>query len=81
MMSGMGFGSGMWVFGWLWMLLFWGGLLLLAVWLVSLLFPTGKTQNRNKPASPPAEEILKTRYARGELTEEQYQEMLLTIQT
>ena len=37
MMAGMGFGMGF--FGLLTMLVFWGGLLALAVWLVGLLFP------------------------------------------
>lgn len=37
MMAGMGFGMGF--FGLLTMLIFWAGLLALAIWLVSLLFP------------------------------------------
>ena len=62
------------------MLLFWGGLILLAIWLVSLLFPAVKKSDPpdNTPAS--AVEILKERYARGELTGAEYQQMLETIQ-
>ncbi len=81
MMNGMGFGSGMWFFGWLWMLLFWGVLIALAIWFVRLLFPVAKTQSNDGNNSPfSAQEILKARYARGELSEEQYQQMLQTIQ-
>ena len=82
-MNGMGFDSGMWFYGWLWMLLFWGVLIALAIWLVRLLFPTAKTPSNNSSnntPSPSAQEILKNRYARGELNEEQYQQMLHTIQ-
>lgn len=70
----MGFGFG--IFGLLLMLLFWGALIALAVWLVRLLFP-GQSQ------SPPsaggqelsAREILDRRYARGEITRQQYELM------
>ncbi len=75
----MGFGLGMGTFGLLWMLLFWGGLIVLAIWLVSLLFPTAKKPGGDDAASLSATEILKERYARGELTREQYQEMLQTL--
>ncbi len=40
MMGSMGFGMG--ILGLITMLIFWGGLLALAVWLVGLLFPTPK---------------------------------------
>jgi putative membrane protein len=90
----MGFGFGMGIFGLLLMILFWGGLIALAVWLVSLLFPTAartpegisegasstKQPDNSNIHSPSAQEILKARYARGELTQEQYQQMLQTIQ-
>jgi putative membrane protein len=66
----MGFG----VIGLLLMLLFWGGLIVLAVWLVKTLFQG----DRGSPAPPPARaktarEILDERYARGEITREQYE--------
>jgi len=66
--------------GLIWMLLFWVGLIVLAVWLVGLLFPAAKKQNTDDNTSLSAEEILKIRYAQGELTAEEYQEMLRTIQ-
>ncbi len=69
-------------FGFIWMLLFWGGLIALAVWLVGLLFPSGHRQNDvGNEASPSAQEILKARYARGELTTEEYQTMSQTIRS
>ena len=73
MMIGMGF------FGILIMILFWGGLIALAVWLVSLLFPTAGRSANNASTPRSAEEILDLRYARGELNDEQYQQMRQTI--
>ena len=66
--------------GLIWMLLFWVGLIVLAVWLVGLIFPAAKEQKKDDDVSLTAEEILKARYARGELTVEEYHEMLRTIQ-
>jgi putative membrane protein len=72
----MGFGMGFGVFGVFLMLLFWGGLIFLAVWLVSVLFPGGSqsfgllTGGTKKPG-----EILDERYARGEIDREQYLQM------
>jgi len=68
-------------FGFIWMLLFWGGLIVLAIWLIGILFPSAsKKASDDIVASPSAQEILKTRYANGELTTEEYLEMLNTIQ-
>ena len=76
----MGYGLGMGIFGLVWMLLFWGGLIALAIWLIRLLFPSTETRRSDDhEASPSAQEILNTRYAQGELTTEQYQEMRQTI--
>lgn len=69
-------------FGFIWMLLFWGGLIALAIWLVRLLFPSAKRQNdAGNEASPAAQDILKARYTRGELTAKEYQDLLQTIQS
>ena len=68
-------------FGFIWMLLFWGGLIVLAVWLIGVLFPsTSKKASDDIMASPSATDILKARYANGELTTEEYLEMSNTIQ-
>ena len=77
----MGFGFGMGGFGFILMILFWVGLMLLAVWLAALLFPAVKSgQNYRNDPSPSPPEILKERYAKGELTTEQYREMLEVIE-
>jgi putative membrane protein len=78
MMGGLGMGFGM--FGLVLMILFWGGLIALAVWLVRLLFPSA---NRSL-ASPSdrnlgAREILDRRFARGEISREEYDLMRETI--
>jgi putative membrane protein len=74
MMGMMGFG----LVGLLFMFLFWGGLILLAVWLAKAIF---SSSSRNRSSSPPAGksqaalEILAERYARGEITRDQYEIM------
>ncbi len=69
----MGFG----LIGVVLMILFWGGLILGAVWLVRAVFQNG-TQSGSRTQSTEdqnAREILDRRYARGELTREQYEVM------
>ena len=69
--GGPGWHGGFW---WPWMLiplLLWGGFIALVAWAVVRLFP------RRGPGSGPAardraEEILRERFARGELSEEEY---------
>jgi len=78
MMMGLGMGSGL--FGLILMLLFWGGLIALAVWLVRSLFPQGA----RSPGQPGyremnAREILDRRFARGEIDREEYDLMRETI--
>lgn len=66
----MGFG----LFGGLFMFLFWGGLIALAIWAVSAFLKLG---NRNFPSQPlhrSPREILDERYARGEIAKDQYEE-------
>ena len=62
----MGFGMG---FGAIIMVLFWGAI----IWLVISLINAGTKKSEETPESPLA--ILKKRYARGEITREQYLEM------
>ena len=76
-MMGFGFGMGLW--GIFIMLLFWGGLIAMAVWLVGLMFPSSKTPSLNSGTPQSAEEILKIRYARGEITETEYKQMKETL--
>ncbi|HEX6302644.1 MAG TPA: SHOCT domain-containing protein [Anaerolineales bacterium] len=69
----MGFGMGF--FGLLFMLLFWGGLILLAVWLAKALFQGNRSAGSSSRPTNSAREILDQRYARGEITREQYELM------
>lgn len=70
MMGYYDFGYGMGYFGWIFMMLFWAAVIWLIVWLVN--------QNKNPEkghSEKTASEILKERYAKGELTKKAYDEM------
>ena len=69
---------GMMGFGWggIPMMLFWIVMIVLGVWLISSL--VARTNNQPPSQVPPAEsalDILNKRYARGEITKEQFDEM------
>jgi putative membrane protein len=75
-MMGSGFGMGFGLLGLLFMLIFWGGLILLAVWLVRALFSTNAGRDLNAGGkNQSARQILDQRYARGEISREQYEIM------
>jgi len=84
MMMGLGFGG----LGLIFMLVFWVAIIGLAVWFVGNLFPR-VTSGTSRQAPPPAErytpptesplDILKKRYARGEITKTEYEEMRLDL--
>lgn len=60
--------GGMGYFGWFGMVLFWGLLIWLVVWLIN--------QNKNKPSEREKPlEIISERYAKGEITKKQYESM------
>lgn len=63
-------------FGWLWMLLFWGGIIALVIWIVRRL--TERSEARIDRPSPL--EIAKSRYARGEITREAYEQLRNDLQ-
>ena len=70
----MGIGMGLW--GLLIMLLFWGGLIALAIFLVKALFPgIPQPPFPSQENDRSARAILDKRYARGELSAEQYERM------
>lgn len=72
MLTGFGMGLG----GGLVMVLFWVVLIVGAVWLVRGLFSTNQQPPVSSTRSEPnADEILKQRYARGEISKEQYDQM------
>lgn len=76
-------GGMMGAFGWLWMLvplLFWGGLLALIVWAVVRIFPGGYGGGVQREGSvPSAEETLRERFARGEVSAEEYEQRLRVL--
>jgi putative membrane protein len=57
------------------------GIVLLVIWLARRSSANGRSASalQAPPAPPSAREILQTRYARGEITREQYQEMLADL--
>ena len=60
------------------MLLFWIGLIVLAVLLVRGLFHSGRSSTTSQP--PSARQILEQRYARGEINQEQFRLMSKDLQ-
>jgi putative membrane protein len=68
MMDGNGWG---WMAGGLMMLIFWGGLVALVVFLMRG-FGTRSPQEEGKRSGPDAREILAERFARGEISEDEF---------
>ena len=68
----------MWGFGWIFMILFWGLIVLGVVALARRVFPTGNpaSSGQRRPL-----EILKERYARGEISGEQYAQMRRDVES
>lgn len=70
--------DGLGAFGWFGMLLpllFWGGLLVVIVWAVARIFPRGRAEKFGgdmERMGNRAEEILRERFARGEIDAEEY---------
>lgn len=80
-----GWGWGWMLFGGLTMVLFWGGLIALIVLAVRGLTGSGY-QSRSgelpeRRATPDALEILKTRYAKGEITQEEFEQIRKDLQS
>jgi len=81
MMGGAGFGSGFGLIGLLLNLVIIVGIVVLVVWAVRQFSSKGQGsrllgQQNNHPTEVTPREIIEKRYARGEITREQYQEML-----
>jgi putative membrane protein len=63
-------GMGWWmVFGVILMILFWGGIITLIIWGI------GRLSRHGTIGKPTPLDILKERYARGEITKEQFEQM------
>ncbi len=69
--------------GWmmLGMVLFWGLLIFAAIWLVKLLFQSGTSQPNASQDHLSPSAVLDLRYSRGEITREQYEQMLGDLAT
>ena len=72
MMAGIGMGYG-W-FGILMMVIFWAGIIAATVWLLSNLFPQNNQKSFADASDSPIA-ILKKRYARGEISKEEFEDM------
>ena len=85
MMWGNGFGmGGGWFLGGLMMLLFWAAVIGLIVWAITAFSrrQSGRTDYPSSPQAPQGDralQIAKERYARGELSREQYDEIRQTL--
>ena len=69
-MAGSGFPVWMMVMGLLFQIIFWGAIIILIVWAVRRFVTPGRGQDAEDAFT-----ILRERYARGEITGEQYQQM------
>jgi len=64
-------GTGWWmVFGGLWMLFFWGGLIALIVWGINRLTRHSRSNGKESPL-----DIARERYARGEISREEFEQI------
>ena len=72
MMGGPGFGAFGMLFGFIFMFLFIAGFVLLVVWIVRQFAPGGTSSTTS---SSNALEILKERFAKGEISKEEFVEM------
>ena len=75
MMTGIGMGFG--GIGLILMILFWGGLIFGGIWLVKTVFTNNQQTTNGSPETkqPTAREILDQRYARGEISREEYEQV------
>ena len=64
-------GMGWWMaFGGVWMVIFWGGLIVLIVWGIKKLTERGGSTSKHDPL-----DIAKERYAKGEISEEEFNQL------
>ena len=66
-----GSSAGWWMgLGWLWILLFWGGIIALIVWIVKKVTARGETTTKHNPV-----DVAKERYARGVINREEFEQI------
>ncbi len=75
-----GHGFGMMI----WMVLFWVIVLGAGIWLLAMLFPVARRQRPEMPDGreapiDPAMQVLRQRYAKGEITKEEFEEVRRTL--
>ena len=64
-------GMGWWmVFGWVWLVVFWGGLIALIVWGIKKLTERGGSTQKHHPL-----DVAKERYAKGEISREEFNQL------
>ena len=64
-------GMGWWMaFGGVWMVIFWGGIIVLIVWGIKKLTERGGSTSKHDPL-----DIAKERYAKGEISEEEFNQL------
>jgi putative membrane protein len=84
--GGHGFGFPGMIFGGLMMLVFWGAIIVLVFFVIRALSRTGSVHSAPPPAAAApagdrALDILRERYARGEITKEQFEQMRRDLST
>ena len=68
-----GWGWGGMIIGGILMILFWVAIIALVVWVVKLIIKPGQTSREGTSQSPL--DIARTRYAKGEITKEQFEQL------
>ena len=63
-----------WILNWAMMIIFWVGIIILIIWGISKLLRTGKSAGNS------ALDIAKERYARGEITKEEFEQIRKDIE-
>ena len=71
-----GFGWGWWILGGIIMIIFWGGLIALVVWGIKKLTERSTPAHKQGPL-----DVAKDRYARGEITREQFEQIKKDLQS
>jgi len=64
----------MWGFGWWWMMIFWTAVIIGLIFLIKWIFEKGKTDRSTSPTEESALDILKKRYAKGEINKEEFEQ-------